>query len=223
MCPTRWRALISSVRSVYSGLVSAAFLADILTETVQAKVASYVVGHLDFLGVDCYTGPGELPLIPYAKHSSASYPHPVLPWQDVALNVLSRAKQGTLAQYAQTAAWAKMNIVCTEVGWPARPWSYGGGHTQQLPRSIADDGHADLDAADCSVIDQCVAVDAQALAYEAFIETFYSPNNTWFDGVLFWLWRADPTAGGLSDDGFVATGKPAAAVVAEAWRRAASS
>jgi hypothetical protein len=217
----RWSALVASVRKVYGGLVSAAFLADILTETVQTKVAPYVVGRLDFLGVDCYTGPGELPLIPYAKHGSASYPHPVLPWHDVASDVLRSAKRGTIAQYAQTAAWAKMKIVCTEVGFPARPWSYGGGYTQQ--RAVADDGHADLDAADCSVIDQCVAVDAQALAYAAFIDTFYAPNNTWFDGTLFWLWRADPTAGGLSDDGFVATGKPAAAVVAEAWRRVAAS
>jgi hypothetical protein len=217
VCPERWLDLITRVRTVYTGLVSAAFLSDILTPEVQAKpgVHDYVT-QFDFLGVDCYTGPGTLPLVKYGR---TSYPHAALPWQDWSLSTLVAAKRKTLPAYAETARWAGMQIVCTEVGFAARPWSYGGGYTQgKWPLRRPDDGHTVLDPGDCSVISQCTATRAQALAYEAFIDAFYAAENPWFDGALFWLWRADPTAGGLSDDGFVVAGKPAAAVIEEAWR-----
>jgi hypothetical protein len=216
-CPERWSALIADVRRVYAGLVSAAFLDDILLPVVQAKTT--YARQLDFLGIDCYSGPGTLPLIPYG---TTSYPHPVLPWQDVNLSTLLAAKKATLPKYADTARWARLQIVCTEVGFPSRPWSYGGGATQGRWRRVADDGHTVLDPADCSVADQCVSTRAQALAFQAFIGAFYDDANTWFDGTFWWLWRADPSAGGLSDDGFTVTGKPAAAVIEEAWRPNAS-
>ena len=200
-CAPRWAQLIADVRAVFGGQVSAAFFGDVLQPAVQTKLG--YVRALDWLSVDCYSGPGPLPPVPYGP---ANYSHPVLPWQDVALATLVAAKRTLLSEYAATAAWAGLKIVCTEVGFQARPWSYS-----------AFSGIEQLDGEDCSVSDQCVSVEAQALAYEAFIAAFYDPANAWFDGALFWLWRADPTAGGLSCDGFGVRGKPAAAVIAEAW------
>jgi hypothetical protein len=202
-CPARWEQLISQVRRIYpTGLVSAAFFGDILDPQVQQTVP--YVKMLDFLGIDCYSGPGPLPNIPYGP---VNYSHPVLPWQNVELNTLIAAKRTLMAQYEQTAQWAGLQIVCTEVGFQSRPWSYAG-----------YSGVPQLDGADCSVIDQCVSMSAQVLAYQAYLTAFYAPENEWFAGSLFWLWRADPTAGGLSDDGFGVNGKPAVALIRAFWQ-----
>lgn len=53
--------------------------------------------------------------------------------------------------------------------------------------------------------DQCVSVDALTLSYETWMQTYYA--QPWFDGFLFWIWRNDPTAGGMSDFGFTPQGK----------------
>ena len=95
-------------------------------------------------------------------------------------------------------------IVCTEVGWASRPWAYA---------SRAGTGR--LDPEDCSVWDQCVSTEAQALAYTAFLQTYYA--QPWFGGVTFWTWRADPTVGGRSDDGFSPAGKRACNVSRGFW------
>ncbi len=137
--------------------MSAAFFSDILDPRTQAK-AEYVKGY-DFLGVDCYTGSGVLPAVPYAP--GVSYPHPLLPWHDFDLATLAAAKEQTLAPYAAAAAWSGLKIVCTEVGWQSRPWSYGSYSSTFV-----------LDADDGSVPEQCVSTAAQALAYEAFLDTF---------------------------------------------------
>ena len=101
-------------------------------------------------------------------------------------------------------ATGNKKIVCTEVGWASRPWTY-----------IDRAGTPRLDPEDCSVWDQCVSADAQALAYSVFLQTYYA--QPWFDGATLWFWRADPTAGGLSDDGFVPAGKSTAAVTRAFW------
>jgi hypothetical protein len=116
----------------------------------------------------------------------------------------SNASSNASSSAGSTTDTSSQKIVCTEVGWPSRPWAYSG-------RA----GITVLDPEDGSVVEQCVSTRAQAMAYAGFLATYYA--QPWFDGVLFWMWRADPTAGGGSDDGFVPTGKEAAAVVKAAW------
>ena len=76
-------------------------------------------------------------------------------------------------------------------------------------------GQPRLDPEDCSVADQCVSNAGQAIAYESFMQTLYA--QPWFDGVTWWTWRADPTVGGASDDGFSPAGKLAAAAAQNFW------
>jgi hypothetical protein len=65
---------------------------------------------LDFIGIDCYQ---ELPLPP----------HPALPWQQLPQSDLVTAWGSLLPGYANlSAASGGLHIVCTEVGWPSRPW-----------------------------------------------------------------------------------------------------
>jgi hypothetical protein len=60
---------------------------------------------------------------------------------------------------ALSAATGGKRIVCTEVGWASRPWTYA--YRAGTPR---------LDAEDCSVWDQCVSGVAQGLAYQALLQ-----------------------------------------------------
>jgi hypothetical protein len=55
----------------------------------------------------------------------------------------------------------------------------------------------------------------QALSYAWFLPTYY--NQSWFGGVLFWTWRADPTVGGTADDGITPTGKGAQTLLKQWW------
>jgi hypothetical protein len=43
----------------------------------------------------------------------------------------------------------------------------------------------------------------------------------WFSGFYLWLWRADPTSGGSSDDTFTPCGKPAATVARKFFEKLA--
>ena len=121
---------------------------------------------------------------------------PPLPWQDVTLGQLAAAEAALmppLANFSQR--FQGKPIVCTEMGMPSRPWAYRGwGNTPML------------DGEDCSVNDQCVSVAAQALTYAAWLDVYY--RQPWFDGVLFWIWKADPTAGGMTSNSFSPQGKP---------------
>lgn len=47
---------------------------------------------------------------------------------------------------------------------------------------------------------------SQALWYAAVLQAYYA--QAFFDGFLFWLWPADPSAGGLSDSSCTPAGKP---------------
>jgi hypothetical protein len=190
VCPDRWASIVSSVRAVYSGNVTAAFQPNLLDPASLAPLLPWITT-LDFSGIDCYL-------------SWPQPPHPALPWNDTSLSTLVQALDTYMAGFANLSAAIGHKIVCTEVGWASRPWTYTGAA-----------GIAKLDPEDCSVWDQCVSMDAHALAYEAFFSTFYA--QPWFDGVLFWTWRADPTVGGTSDDGFAPTGKPSAATIASYW------
>jgi hypothetical protein len=119
---------------------------------------------------------------------------PPLPWQDVSLATLLSAEALLMPALANFSAKFNKPIVCTEIGMPSRPKSYTTwGNTAMLD-------------ADCSVTDQCVSVSAQVLAYSAWLQLYYA--QPWFDGFLFWLWRVDPTSGGLTSNSFSPQGKP---------------
>ena len=204
VCPSLWLDQLTQVRNVYKGLVSTAFNPD-----GDSILPSYVssapwVQELDFIGVDCYFTP---PLPPY-NGSGGLNPidvHPPLPWQDLSQDEVLEAFSKLMPPFsALSEATGGKKIVCTEVGWAARPWTYS--YRAGTPR---------LDGEDCSVWDQCVSTIAQAQAYSAFLQTY--STQTWYNGVLFWTWRADPTVGGLSDDGFSPAGKPARSVCKTFW------
>ena len=203
VCPDAWLALLRDVRAVYSGEVSTAFNPDGAALLPPAVAAAPWVRQLDWIGIDCYLTP---PLPPWSGGGglSPSDVHPPLPWQDLGAAELRAAFAQLMPPYAALAAATALPIVCTEVGWPSRPWAYA-----------YRAGATRLDGEDCSVTDQCVSGAAQAAAYSAFLETYYA--QPWFQGVLFWQWRADPTAGGLSDDGFVPAGKATINVTRTFW------
>eukprot|EP00039_Didymoeca_costata_P006700 m.92517 g.92517 ORF g.92517 m.92517 type:complete len:796 (+) comp13355_c0_seq3:75-2462(+) len=56
---------------------------------------------------------------------------------------------------------------------------------------------------------------AQAISYEALLSSLYP--KPWFIGVNWWLWRADPTAGGVCDYTFTPQGKPETLSVMKKW------
>ena len=75
-------------------------------------------------------------------------------------------------------------MLVTEYGFQSQPFSYSGGDL--------------LDLANCDVLDQCANGDAQARAYDMSFRAMYA--QPWLGGVQVWLWQADPTHGGMSDD-----------------------
>ena len=146
MCPDLWAAQLVEVRAVFSGAVSTAFNPDgdaILPASVSS--AAWVQA-LDFIGVDCYFTP-PLP----AYNGSTLQPgdvHPALPWQDVAAPTVLAAFAQLMPPFAAlAAATGGKKIVCTEVGWASRPWTYA--YRAGTPR---------LDGEDCSVLDQVSAL-----------------------------------------------------------------
>lgn len=62
---------------------------------------------------------------------------------------------------------------------------------------------------------ECGSCGGHAFPLSNACQTYYA--QPWFGGVTFWTWRADPTCGGASDDGFTPTGKGAAAVAKTFW------
>jgi hypothetical protein len=191
VCPSLWEDLTAAVKEVYFGEISHAFQPNVLEPGV-AKDLRWIQD-LDWIGIDCYLQypVGDLP---------------TLPWQDLSQQTISDAVATWMPKFAALSKETGKKIVCTEVGWGSRPWTYGG-----------QAGWPKLDPEDCSVWDQCISLDAQALMYEAYMSNFYANAGEWFQGVLFWLWRSDPTAGGSSDDGFSVAGKPSVGVLAKYW------
>ena len=190
-CPALWARLLADVRGVFSGAVSSVLASSPPDVAAQAPWAK----DLDFAGVDCYF---QAPVPPEAV--------PAVPWADPPLSTLLDAQAKLMpALQAMSTALGDKPIVCTEIGGPSRPWAYTTWGGTML-----------LDPEDCSVWDQCVSVSALTLDYEMWLETYY--QQPWFDGFLFWHWRADPTAGGLSSDGFTVQGKaPTQAAILAYW------
>ena len=71
------------------------------------------------------------------------------------------------------------------------------------------------DVNDCSVTPRCAVQETQANAYEALLRVLYP--EPWFLGVNWWLWRSDPTTGGLTDYSFSPQGKPLTLAVMKRW------
>jgi hypothetical protein len=177
-CSDLWVTLTSNVREIFKGSIST------VIQNGDTPLKVPWVSNLDYLGIDCYE------TIPLPSSSVPSYP-----WSDATLEDLIIAGNKTMRDFAETSAgFGNKMIVCTELGMPSRPHAYttwGGAYL--------------LDPEDCSVFDQCFSINAQLLTYQWWLNVFYA--QPWFDGFLFWHWRADPTAGGMSTDGFTIQGK----------------
>jgi hypothetical protein len=99
-------------------------------------------------------------------------------------------------------------IMATELGYQSRPRSF-----------ISPAGSARFNPGDCSVSMKCVNTEDQRLAYAAFYAAFTAattsspfPETSFpFLGVVWWMWRSDPSAGGWNDPSFTPKDKPAAA------------
>jgi len=113
-CSDLWFALLADVRAVYNGSVSAAFEAPIL----GTYHMSPWISELTTVGVDCYFGLPGLP--PGWNHTH----HTELPWQDLPQANLTAAAQGLLPAFRNFNNATGKQIVCTEVGWMARPWTW---------------------------------------------------------------------------------------------------
>jgi hypothetical protein len=148
---------------------------------VQVSSAAWVHA-LDLIGVDCYFTPPLPPWQGPGKLQPGDV-HPPLPWQDLNLTVLLAAQAQLMPPFAAlSAATGGKRIVCTEVGWASRPWSYA-------DRA----GTGRLDGEDCSVWDQCVSPVAQGLAYETFLQV-WSPQGDGEWGLKQWcVWPRLPT------------------------------
>jgi hypothetical protein len=202
-----WARLLGQVRAVFSRTVTAAlnwspFLG-------EPEIIPPWLSGLDYLGIDCYF------VDPYAGGggSEAAWKLPPLQrlldgWTKVpaggttmshltwvqALENYSRAIGGGPRHANNSAAPGMMPIVCTEVGYQSKPAPW-----------LNPPGTDQPDDAACDVESLCVSTASQALAYEALFGALYP--QAWFQGFYLWLWRADPSSGGMSDDQFGPQGK----------------
>ena len=109
-------------------------------------------------------------------------------------------------------------LVCTEVGFQSRPWAYSG-YTSQFRNGLSNSLYLhnhELSPRDCTQPGLCASEVAQALAYQGMFARLYA--EPWFGGFYLWLWRADPTAGGPTDDSFTPKGKLTAQVIKKWWQ-----
>ncbi|KAA0148284.1 hypothetical protein FNF28_07466 [Cafeteria roenbergensis] len=190
-CPDLWAALLARTRAAFKGQVSVAFNPPVVDNWRQSLPW---IRTLDFVGVDCYF--------------PTTVDVPPLPWQDANVSAVAAAWEAPAAKLAALSAGAgDKQIVCTEIGSQSRPWAYS--------VTVGPRGH-EFTPEQCAVWDQCHSHRAQAIFYDGMFTTLYS--KPWFDGFTLWLWRADPTSGGPSDDAFTPSGKPETiAVLRDFW------
>lgn len=184
-------ALISKVRGVFSGQITMTIDGNMVMSYAQGNKIPWLKS-LSFIGVSCYWPLG------YNKTLV-----PDLPWVLPQVDDLASAYAEYVDELEKLSGmFGNMTVVCTDVGYQSRP--YGWNH--QLSAIQLDD-------TDCSVSEQCMDADAQALAYKAFLQAVF--GRSWFGGAHWWLWRADSSAGGTSDDSYTPAGKPAVDVLRE--------
>lgn len=189
-CATQWASLLESVRGVFSGDV---------TITVPGSVLSMApppawMGDLDWLGYECYLG------------SYAPTPASGLPFDDASQEDMNagavKVVNDTLGKLSSI--YNGKQVACTEVGWMSAPWAAEVGWANMF----------DYSNQDVSMLDQWAV--SQAMAYTAFLQAV--EPLPYYRGTLgFWVWRADPTAGGHSDVSATPWGKDASVAIAKAW------
>ena len=201
-----WRELVRDVRKVFKGKVATALNWGpfISSPFLEEKVFVPVwLEDLDYLGVDCY--------FPNAQGQDVNNTRPwndlpklsdlVAGWHTPIKNYGTKAGLSivdAMSNYSKLIGSKQpagmMEIVCTEVGYQSKPapWVNPAGTDQP-------------DDASCDVQSQCVNTKAQALTYETLFSALYPQK--WFKGFYLWLWRADPSSGGMSDDQFGPQGK----------------
>jgi hypothetical protein len=186
-CAAQWTALAAAARSVFSGKLLS------VSDTLAPNAESLVwMRSLDLVGYECYMG------------STAPAPASGLPWDDAPLDAMLAGEAAALAPLANfSALLGGLPVACTEGGWIAAPWASetGWGHITDL--------------ASGDVVPLNTQTRAHALAYEAFITV--AEQQPWFAGAWFWMWRADPTAGGPSDASPVPFAKDSGAAIAQLW------
>lgn len=200
-CPALWRELVRAVRKEFSGVVGAAFNAPVIKYV--GNVAPWAASNLDYAGVDCY------------------YNHTIdlstftVPWQQASQQVVhAEWSSWVLALQNVSVVLGNLPLICTEVGFQSRPFSYSGAE-QTLNPKLFEVAHQ-WAPRDCSVAALCANDVAQAIAVQAMFEALYA--QSWFHGFYLWLWRADPTAGGAGDDSYTPRGKLTAAVIEKWWQ-----
>lgn len=190
-CNDLLEALVASVRVA----CPKCSLSTVITRRNTAPYGPKWYSKLDLLATDMYP--------------SQAVPHPSLPWQTYT-NLSETFAEGMareMDQYNRTSAYfGGMKVLVTEYGFQSHPYSYS-----QSPGAITGNNPGLLDVASCTITDQCVNMQAQALGFDLSMEAMYA--QPWFAGVQIWLWRSDPTHGGSESDTYSPHGKSAAAVV----------
>lgn len=186
----RWTSLMAHVRSEFPN--------GRLAVSQNAKALIPWSAAVDILGFVMYNGPKEFGGVPPATATPPTVAELAASWD------------GYRAWLRNVSATTGKPIIATELGFQSRPRSY-----------VSPDGAARFGAGDCSVSLKCLSLQDQRTAYAAFYRAFGSvaaaaggnssgDGSSWFEGVFWWLWRSDPTAGGVNDPSFTPAGKPAA-------------
>jgi len=120
---------------------------------------------------------------------------------------LTAAWSGYISWLKNVSLTTGKKIMATELGYQSRPRSF-----------VSPAGSARFNPGDCSVYMKCYNMEDQRLAYAAFYQAFSAATaggggeddgSSWFAGVLWWMWRSDPSSGGVNDLTFTPQGKPA--------------
>jgi hypothetical protein len=176
------------VRAVYSGQV--------LTVANTLAPSAEQLGwwrSLDAVGYELYLG------------SAAPVPASQAFWQDAPLAAMQAGLQAQMAQFANfSALLGGLQVFGTEGGWMAAPWAGETGWGNMFDLANSDVPLLNVNGA------------AHALAYEAQITVL--EQQPWFGGMWFWLFRADPTAGGASDNSPVPWAKESGTAIQQLWR-----
>ena len=189
----RWRKLVAEIRAVFHGKLAIAANANDVVAWADA---------VDILGFDMYNGPSQYGGLPPAAPEPPS------------VGELASAWSGYISFLKNISATFGKPIMATELGFQSRPRSF-----------LAPAGAIRFNPVDCSVYLKCYNMEDQRLAYAAFYQAFSEATEgqdsdaPWFAGALWWMWRSDPTSGGVNDLTFTPQGKPAATVMQDFARR----
>jgi hypothetical protein len=119
-CAELWYDILAGTRAVFNGTVSAAFEPSVIDNLPLIPWANAKLGRpaLDYVGIDCYFA---LPNLPPGYDGTN---HTELPWQDLPLDTLLASGAQLMPALANFSAHSGQQVMCTEVGWMARPWTW---------------------------------------------------------------------------------------------------